>query len=88
MLNCCSEFTSVFVTDAEMNDEDDMHLTFILFHHNKNISSCYFHKQLFPEHEKMGPSCMNIKNVEKGRVTTRKKLVLKSCSILDFWSEY
>ena len=28
------------------------------------------------------------RNVEKGRVTTRKILVLKSCSIVDFYPEY
>ena len=31
---------------------------------------------------------MNIENLEKGKITTRKILVLKSCSILDFRSEY
>ena len=30
---------------------------------------------------------MNLENVEKGKVTKRKSLVLKSCSILDFHSE-
>ena len=28
------------------------------------------------------------KNVEKGKVTTPKSIVLKSCRILDFHSEY
>ena len=42
------------------------------------------HKYLFPEHGKSCPSCMNI----EGKVTTRKSLVLKSCRILDFHSEY
>ena len=31
---------------------------------------------------------MNIDNVEEGKFTTRKSLVLKLCSILDFYSEY
>ena len=31
---------------------------------------------------------MNIENVKKVKVTTWKSLVLKSCSILDFHSEY
>ena len=31
---------------------------------------------------------MNIENIEKVKVTTRKIPVLKSCSILDFRSEY
>ena len=31
---------------------------------------------------------MNLENVKKGKVTTRKILVLKSCSILDLHSEY
>ena len=31
---------------------------------------------------------MNIENFEKVKVTTRKILVLKSCSIVDFHSEY
>ena len=31
---------------------------------------------------------MNIESAEKGKVTTRKSLVLKSCSIWGFHSEY
>ena len=31
---------------------------------------------------------MDIENVEKGKVTTQKILVIKSCSILDLHSEY
>ena len=31
---------------------------------------------------------MNKENVDKGKVTTGKSLVLKSCSILEFHSEY
>ena len=31
---------------------------------------------------------MNLENVEKGKVTKQKILVLKSCRILDFHSEY
>ena len=41
-----------------------------------------------PENVKTCPSCMNIENIEIGKVTTQKSLVLKSCIILDFHSEY
>ena len=37
---------------------------------------------------KTRPSCKNIDNFKKGKVTTQKSLVLKSCRILDFHSEY
>ena len=33
VLNCCSECPGIFVTDAEMNDEDDVNLPLIQFHH-------------------------------------------------------
>ena len=50
--------------------------------------SCYLHKQLIPENSRTCPSCINIENSDNGKVTTWKSLVLKSCSILDFHSEY
>ena len=88
VLNCCSECPGIFVTDAEINDEDDVNLPFIQFYHYKNISFCYFHTQLFPDHGKICPSWMNLEFFEKGTFTTRKSLLLKSCIILDFHSEY
>ena len=45
-------------------------------------------KQIFPDHEKTRPPYMNIENFVKGKVTTKKSVVLKSCRILDFHSEY
>ena len=88
VLNFCSERPGVFVPDTEMNDEDDAHIILILFHHYNNTISCYLHKQLLPEHVKTFPSCMNIENVEKGKVATRIILVLKSYSILYLHLEY
>ena len=88
VLNVCSECPIFFVTDAENNYEYDLDIPFIWYHHYKSISSCSFHKQLFPEHFKTCPSCINIENVEKGKVTKWKILVLKSCIILDLCSEY
>ena len=46
------------------------------------------HKHILPDYVKPCPSCMNIENLKKGKVTTRKSLLLKSCMILDFYSEY
>ena len=86
VLNCCSGFPGVFVTDSEIYDEDDVNIPFIRFHHYKNIRYFSLRKQIFPDHGKTCPSCMNLENFEKGNVTTRKLLVLKSCSILDFYS--
>ena len=80
------ECTFVFFPDAEMNGDKDTYLPFIIFHHYGNISSCYFHNQLLPEHGKTRPLVMKVVNGEKGDVTTRKRLVLKSCSTLDFHS--
>ena len=88
VLNCCSECTGVFVLDTEISCEDDANVTFIQFYHYKNISSFYFQKQLLPGHGKTYPSCTNIENSENGKVSTRKSIVLKSCSILDLHSEY
>ena len=88
VLNCFSKCPGVFVTDAKMDNEDDADLPFIRFYHYENISSCSLHKQPFSDNGKTCTSCMNIENFEKGKVTTRKSLVLESCSILDFHSEY
>ena len=88
VLNFCSECPGVFVPDAEINFDEDVNLPFNNFHHYKNIISCYYHKQIFPEHGKTCTLCMNIENPEKGKSTTRKSTLLKSCSILDFHSEY
>ena len=88
VLKFFSEHPGVFVPDAEMNDEDDAYILFIRLHRYKNTSYCSLHKQLLPEHIKTCPSCTNIENLDKRKVTTWKILVLKSCSILDFHSEY
>ena len=81
-----SECLCLFVTDAEMNCEEYLIITFIIFHHHEIINYRSFYKQLFPEHGKICPSFMNIEKYEKGKVTTMKIIVLKSCSILDFHS--
>ena len=88
VLNCCSEFSGVFVPDSEMNDDEDTDLPFIIFYHYGNISSCYFHKHLLIEHGKTFPLCIILENSKKGKVKTRKSLVIKSCNILYFYSEY
>ena len=88
VLNCRSKWPTVFFTGAEINFEEDMNLTFIRFHHCKILSSCYSQNQMFIDHGKICHSCKNIENAEKGKVATRKSLVLKSCSILDFHSRY
>ena len=51
-----------------------MNITFIRFHHYKNISSCSFHKHLFPDHSKTFLSCTNIENADKEKVKHRKVL--------------
>ena len=78
VLKFCCECTFVFFPDAEMNGDKDTYLPFIIFHHYGNISSCYFHKELLPDHIKTCPLYMNIDNVEKGKVTTQKIIILKS----------
>ena len=79
MLNGCSECTGVFVPDTELNGDEDVKLPFIhSFSSLQNIRSCCFHKQVSSDHGKSCPLCMNIKKVEKGKVTTRKSIVLKS----------
>ena len=88
VLNCCSECSGFFVPDADINCKEYLNLSFICFHHYKNISSCSLQKHLFPEHEKAYNSYMNLEIFEKGNVTTHKILVLKSCRILDFHLEY
>ena len=88
VLNCCSECPDVFVSDAEVNSEEYSGLLFIHFCHYKTISYCYVNKHIFPDHGKTYPLWMNLESVDKGNVTTRKIPVLKSCSILDFRSEY
>ena len=47
VLNFCSEFPGAFVTDVVINDEDDLNIPLIQFHHCKNISSCSFQKNYF-----------------------------------------
>ena len=65
MLICCSECPGVFVTVSIINGYKDGNLPFISFHHYENIISCYLHKQLFPDHGKTCPSCMNREDVAK-----------------------
>ena len=65
-----------------------MELIFISFHHYENISSCYFHKHLFPYHDKTFPHFTKLESVDKGRVEAWRSHVLKSFSILDFHLEY
>ena len=77
MLNRFSQFPGVFVTDAEINGEEDVDLPFIYFYRYENIRSFYLHKQILPEHDKTFPLCMNPENVEKRKVTTQESLVLK-----------
>ena len=84
MLNCCSECPGAFVPDAEINGDKNVDLPFAHFYHYENISSFYLHKHIFPDHGKTCPMCMNLENVEKGKVTTWKSFVLKLYSILDF----
>ena len=88
VLNCFVEYPGVFVSDVEMICEEYFDLPFIHFHHYANISSCYLQIYIFLVHGKACPSCTNIENIEKGKFTTRKIFVLKSCSILGFHSEY
>ena len=88
VLNCYSECPGFFFNEAESNWGDYVYLSFIHFHHYKDIISCYSHKHLLPEHVKTCPPCTNLENVKKGKFTTRKSLVLKSWSILDLHSEY
>ena len=52
VLNWCSEFTSVFISGAEMNSDEGVDLTFINCHNYNSISSYYFHKQILPNHGK------------------------------------
>ena len=65
-----------------------MYLTSIIFCQWENTSSCYLHKHLLPKNGKQCPLFTSLEYVEKGKVTTRKILVLKYCSDLDFHSEY
>ena len=58
------------------------------FNQHKNISSCSLHKQLLTKNGKTCASCMNIENINKVKVTTRKIIALKLCRILYFHSEY
>ena len=83
VLNCCSECPGVFLRDAEIIGDKDMDLPLIIFNHYENITSFNFHKQILPKHGKTCILCINIENFDKGNVTTRKSIVLKSCSIFD-----
>ena len=40
VLNCCSEFPGVFVTNSEINGDGYLDLPFIHFHHFENVRSC------------------------------------------------
>ena len=88
MLNCFIGCPDIFVTDAEINGEEYVDLPFIFSYRYENIRSFYLHKQLLPEHGKTCPLFFNSENVEKVKVTNKKSFVLKSFSIMDFYSEY
>ena len=77
VLKCCSECPGVFVTDSEMSSNKDVEILFICLHYYENISYCYLHKELLPEHVKTYTSCINVENVDKLKVTTQKSIVLK-----------
>ena len=83
-----SECPGISPPDAEMNGDKYMDLQFICFHHYENTSSYYLHKQILPEHGKICPSRMNLEIVDKRRVKTRNIIVLESCSIMAFHSDY
>ena len=58
---------------------------FLFFlNHYRNVSSCYLHNHILPDHGKTRPPWMNIENVEKGNVATRKSFVLGSFRIWIF----
>ena len=84
--SCVLKFYSV--PGAYINDNKDMELPFICFCRHKNISCCYFHKQLLTENGKEFPSCTNLDNSKNRKVATLNSLVLKSCKFLVFHSEY
>ena len=69
-------------TDAEMNGDKDVDLTFISFHHYKNTCSYYLHKPIPPEHGETHTSCMNIDNVDKEGLQHGKALYLHHA---EFW---
>ena len=60
-----------------------MNLPFVCFHRWRYINLLFAQKAILWAW-KTRPLCMNLENVEKGKVTTQKMLVLKPCSILDF----
>ena len=70
-----------------MNDDGDTDHTFISFHNYDSVICCYFHIKLVPDNGKTFSFCINLGNFDKGKVTTQKSLILKSCIILDFCSD-
>ena len=83
-----SDCPGVYIPDADINDDEDMELPFICFHRYESFSSCYLNQNFLPDNSKTYTSCTNIENEEKGKVIIKKNLVLKSCRILDFHSDY
>ena len=75
-VKCFSKCPGFFCYE-EMNDNKYTALTFTCFLHYEHVSSCYFHKYLLPDHGKTCLSFMNLENVDKGKVTPQKSLVLK-----------
>ena len=71
-----------------MNGEKYVDLPFIHLNHYENASSCSLNKHILPEHGKTCTLWINTENFKNGKVATRENIVLKSCSILDFHSEY
>ena len=70
----------LFVPDVEINGNEYADIPFIRFHHYENISSCYLHNHILPDHGKTCSSCMNLESVDEVKVETWKILVLKSYS--------
>ena len=70
VLNCLSEYTGIYVPDAEINNNKVMDLPFICFCHYENVGSFYLHMQLLTEHVNNSPICTNIENTKKGKVHT------------------
>ena len=71
-----------------MKSDQDLDPPFIHFNGYKNINFCFSQKKILAKYGKTCPLCANLKTYEKGKITTLKSIVLKSCSIMDFYSEY
>ena len=70
VLNVCSECTGAFAPDTKISGDKDMDRS-LIFCRYENMSCGSLHNQLLPE-----KPCMNLETFDKGKVTTRKILVL------------